>query len=140
MHHFKKNFYRLITTFHVCWQCKNKSFFHLKFLCASHLKIKHFELPPCLQNWTYEKKIDWDAHLMSCISCWLLLVFVIWQISNQISFLYTLYMYIIVQNTSKNLPLQLVSSKGNLQVVDKFRKNLSCFYAQGGNVGVWSLK
>ena len=24
--------------------------FHSKFLCASHLKIKHFELSPCLQN------------------------------------------------------------------------------------------
>ena len=50
------------------------SFFRLKFLCVSHLKIKHFELPLCLQNWSYENKIDWDAHLMSYISCWLLLV------------------------------------------------------------------
>ena len=49
------------------------------------------------------------------------------------------------QNTShktpqKHAPLQHVSSKGNLQVVDIFRKHVSCFYAQGGNVGVLSLK
>ena len=31
----------------------------------------------------------------------------------------------------KNLPLQSVSSQGNLQVVDKFRKCASFFYAQG---------
>ena len=55
--------------------------FRLKFLCASHLKIKNFELPgPCLQNWTYENKIDWDAHMMFYISRWLLLVSVILQI------------------------------------------------------------
>ena len=35
----------------------------------------------------------------------------------------------------KNLPLQSVSSRGNLQVIDKFRKCASFFYAQGGNVG-----
>ena len=56
--------------------------FRLKFLCASHMKIKYSELLPCLQNWTYENKIDWDAHLMSYISRWLLLVSVILQISN----------------------------------------------------------
>ena len=39
----------------------------------------------------------------------------------------------------KNLPLQSVSSKGNLQVVDKFRKCAS-FYAQGGNVGAWVVE
>ena len=40
----------------------------------------------------------------------------------------------------KNLPLQSVSSKGNLQVVDKFRKCASFFYAQGGNVGAWVVE
>ena len=35
----------------------------------------------------------------------------------------------------ENLPLQSVSSRGNLQVVDKFQKCASFFYAQGGNVG-----
>ena len=34
----------------------------------------------------------------------------------------------------KNLPLQSVSSRMNLQVVDKFRKCASFFYTQGGNV------
>ena len=45
----------------------------------SHLKIKHFEPPPCLQNSTYENKIVWDAHLKSHISRWLLLLSVILQ-------------------------------------------------------------
>ena len=40
----------------------------------------------------------------------------------------------------KNLPLQSVSSRGNLQAVDKFRKCASFFYAQGGNVGVWVVE
>ena len=40
----------------------------------------------------------------------------------------------------KNLPLQSVSSKGNLQVVDKFRECASFFYAQGGNVGTWVVE
>ena len=61
--------------------------FRLKFLCTSHLKIKYFELPPCLQN--SEKKIGWDAHLMSYISSWLLLVSVILQISNLEAILYS---------------------------------------------------
>ena len=43
----------------------------------SYLKIKHFEPLPCLQNWTYENKIDWGAPLMFYISFWLLLVSVI---------------------------------------------------------------
>ena len=30
---------------------------------------------------------------------------------------------------------QSVSSKGNLQVADKFRKHARCVYAQGGNLG-----
>ena len=48
----------------------------LKYFCASHLRIKHFELPlhACLQNSTYENKIDLDAHLKSNISGWLLLL------------------------------------------------------------------
>ena len=52
LHHFFHFYYiifskifTLTTTFHICWQCK-KIIFSLKFLCASHLKIKHFELPP----------------------------------------------------------------------------------------------
>ena len=32
------------------WLASQKIIFRLKFLCASYLKIKHFELPPCLQN------------------------------------------------------------------------------------------
>ena len=40
----------------------------------------------------------------------------------------------------KNLPLQSVSSKGNLQAVDKFRKCASFFYAQGGNVDAWAVE
>ena len=40
----------------------------------------------------------------------------------------------------KNLPLQSVSSRGNLQVIDKFRKCASFFYAQGGNVGAWVVE
>ena len=36
----------------------------------------------------------------------------------------------------KNLPPQFVSSRSNLQVVDKFRKHTSFFYSQRGNVGV----
>ena len=40
----------------------------------------------------------------------------------------------------KNLPLQSVSSKRNLQGEDKFRKCASFFYAQGGNVGAWVIK
>ena len=39
----------------------------------------------------------------------------------------------------KNLPLQSVSSRRNLQVVHKFRKHASFFYAQGGNVDAWCL-
>ena len=68
--------------------------FRLKFLCASHLKIQHFLLPSCLQNWTYENKIDWDAHLMSYISCWLLLEYVILQISNLEAILYSGHFFI----------------------------------------------
>ena len=35
-----------------------------------------------------------------------------------------------------------VSTKRNLQMTDgrQFRKHVSCFYAQGGNVGALSLK
>ena len=41
----------------------------------------------------------------------------------------------------KNLPQQSVSSKRNLQVVDKSEKYaVSCFYAQRINVGVWVFK
>ena len=54
--------------------------FRLKFLCARHLKIKHFELFPRLQRGT---------HLMSYISRWLLLVSVILQISNLEAILYS---------------------------------------------------
>ena len=36
----------------------------------------------------------------------------------------------------KNLLPKSVSSNGNLQVVDKFRKHASFFYAQGGNMGM----
>ena len=54
-----------------------------------------------------------------------------------------MYIYIYIYNCAKylkNLPLQSVSSKGNLQVVDKFRKCASFFYAQGGNVGAWVVE
>ena len=71
-----------------------KIIFCLKFLCASHLKIKHFELSPCLQNWTYKNKIDWNAHLKSYISCWLLLVSVILQINNLEAILYSGHFFI----------------------------------------------
>ena len=36
--------------------------------------------------------------------------------------------------------LHLVASKRNIQMVYKFRKHVSCFFAQGGNVGVWEFK
>ena len=63
---------------------------HFSFnIFVRHLKIKHFELPPCLQNCTYENKSDSDAHLMFCISRWLLLVSVILQISNLEVILYS---------------------------------------------------
>ena len=54
-----------------------------------------------------------------------------------------IYIYIYIYNCAKylkNLPLQSVSSRGNLQVVDKFRKCASFFYAQGGNVGAWVVE
>ena len=77
--------------------------FRLKFLCASHLKMKYFELPSCLRNWTHKNKIDWDAHQMSYISHWLLLVSVI-SASIQFRsdfvfrtfFLYTLYIAVVL--------------------------------------------
>ena len=34
---------------------------------------------PCLQNETYENKVDLDAHLKSHINCWLLLLSIILQ-------------------------------------------------------------
>ena len=40
----------------------------------------------------------------------------------------------------KNLPLHSVSSRRNLQGVDKFQKCVSFFYAQGGNVGAWVVE
>ena len=48
--------------------------------------------------------------------------------------IYDIYIYIYIYMYLKNLPLQSVSSRGNLQVVDKFRKCASFFYAPGGNV------
>ena len=54
-----------------------------------------------------------------------------------------MYIYICIYNCAKylkNLPLQSVSSRGNLQVVDKFRKCASFFYAQVGNVGAWVIE
>ena len=55
-----------------------------------------------------------------------------WAGSDVYIYIYTMYL--------KNLPQQSVSSKKNLQVVDKFRKHVSCFYAQRKNVGVWAFK
>ena len=49
-----------------------------------------------------------------------------------------IYSYINTSGNWKNE--QSVSSKGNLQVVDKFRKCASFFYAQGGNVGAWVVE
>ena len=43
---------------------QKKSFFVRNF-CAQVTWNKAFWTPPCLQNWTYENKIDWDAHLKS---------------------------------------------------------------------------
>ena len=40
----------------------------------------------------------------------------------------------------KNLPQQSVSCGRQIQVVDKFWKHASFFYAQGGNVGAWVIK
>ena len=59
--------------------------FRLKFLCASHLKMKHFELPPA-----YKMKTKLTG-MHTCISCWLLLVSVILQISNLEAILYSVF-------------------------------------------------
>ena len=59
-----------------------KNHFSFEIFVRSHLKIKHFELSPCLQNWIYESKIDWNAHLKSYISRWLLLLSVILQVNQ----------------------------------------------------------
>ena len=51
--------------------------------------------------------------------------------------LYTYKRGIIIRSTTRcqlpqNLPLQTFSFKGNLHVVDKFRKHVGCLCAQGG--------
>ena len=77
---------------------QKKFTFRLKFFSTSHLRSKDFELPPYLQNLTYENKSDLDAHLKSNTSRWLLLLSIILQNMEFRSnfgfgtfFLYTLY-------------------------------------------------
>ena len=40
----------------------------------------------------------------------------------------------------KNLPLQSVSSRGNLQVIDKFRKCASFFMLKAETWGAWVVE
>ena len=77
---------------------QKETIFSLKFLCASHLKYKHFELPPANEMEDMKTKLT-DMHIRCPIlavgCCWLS---VILQISNFEAilyfgtfFLYTLY-------------------------------------------------
>ena len=70
------------------WQRQKKTIFSLKFLCASHLKIKHFELPPANEMEDMKTKLT-EMHtrcpILAIGCCWLS---VILQISNFEAILY----------------------------------------------------
>ena len=66
---------------------QKKTFFILNF-CKQATWNEAFWTPPCIQNWSYGNKIDLDAQLMCYFSRSLLLVFVIFQISNLEAILY----------------------------------------------------